>query len=98
MTEEPPTAAKVDDYVVVTVHGKKMSREYVAFVRSHDQDNDFTVKFMKRSCGDKFVFTDEDDTYVIDSQDIVKVLRCPTINQRGQYHFENITSEFPRIC
>lgn len=47
-----------------------------------------SVKYLKRTPGEKFVFPEIDDISSIDFADIVLVLQQPTMNNRDQYLFD----------
>lgn len=82
----------VDDYVLVKIFGRKnQCCHYVAVITSIEINNDYTVKYMRKSSqGHFFFFPDVDDIGLASNNDIVSILGKPRI-KRGQ-HFFNVPS------
>lgn len=66
--------------------GKRTYHHYIGLV-TKKLNNEFLIKFMKKSTNDKFVLPEEDDVSVIECNDILTVLEQPTVNNRQQYLF-----------
>lgn len=82
-----PTA---DDYVVVRLRGKKVVKNFVGFVLRIDDNEELTVKFMKKCGFNRFIFPDKDDTSVVMPDEIVCVLNSPCLNKKDEYSFTNL--------
>lgn len=80
------TNPKVNDYIIVKLLGKKKFHYYIALVLK-ESIKDLTVKFLKKSSGNKFTFPDIEDVSIIDFKDVVMVLKQPLVNNRQQYEF-----------
>lgn len=79
---------KTNDYVIVKLSGKKSVRYFLALIVSCD-DQDFTVKYMKKISSNKFVFEGE-KLWTVLKNDIIGKLNQPTINNRELYIFNDI--------
>lgn len=89
--------AKVNDFVLVKLTGKKTTNHYIAIIIAIEHKEEYFVKFLKKSAvGNYFVFPVIEDTSVIPLNDIVTVLDDPTVNCREQYIFKlpNVTNIF----
>lgn len=80
------TNPKVNNFVLVKFEGKnKKYYYYIGIVKKKFQD-EFLIKFMKKS-GSKFVWPENEDISSVELKDIVAVLDEPNINNRQQYEF-----------
>lgn len=95
-TIEEAAMPKVNDFVVVKFYGKKSVKHYVALVLSAN-DTGFTVKYLRKSVGRKFVFPQVDDVAHVDTDDIIHVLECPLKSKRG-YSFGKSISNYENVC
>nr|CAI5836339.1 unnamed protein product [Callosobruchus analis] len=88
-----PSSLNPEDFVLVKIPGKKNHYyHYVAVIISVESENDYTVKYLRKSTeGLFYVFPDVEDIGLISNNDIVAVLEKPQV-RRGQ-HFFKITSE-----
>lgn len=77
---------QINDYVVVKFAGKKSIKHYIGLVLSKD-GNEFSLKYMRRVTGNKFIFPTIDDISVVDQSDIVFILKQPDLNNRNYYVF-----------
>nr|CAI5839648.1 unnamed protein product [Callosobruchus analis] len=88
-----PSSLNPEDFVLVKIPGKKNHYyHYVAVIISVESENDYTVKYLRKSTeGLYYVFPDVEDIGLISNNDIVAVLEKPQV--RGGQHFFKITSE-----
>lgn len=79
-----------DAFILVKLCGKKIIRHYIAQVLSVDQNDEFTVSFLKKTRTGFFAFPERLDISVIDRSDIMKILSKPHLNEmKSEYSFED---------
>lgn len=89
---------RVDSFVVVKLSGKKIIRHYIGKIISIDQDNEYTVSFMKKVGNNLFEFPDKPDISAIDRKDIMKILTKWNIHEfKDTYSFENNLEGFENL-
>lgn len=64
--------------------GKKVIKYYVRLIISRSV-GEYTVKFMKKSGDNKFIFPEREDVSVVDAHDICRILGQPEVNNSHQY-------------
>lgn len=80
---------KVSHWVVVQYSLKKSKKHYVGQIVDRE-DCDWKVKFTRHNNG-AFYWPEKEDCDVVDSNDIIKVLPEPTINNRGAIRFGGLS-------
>lgn len=82
-----PRRVKPGDYVVVEFPMKKTKKAFLGMVKEIE-GLESEVQFFRRMKTSSSVFTLKDgDVNWVENDDIVKVLACPTVNNRAQYCF-----------
>lgn len=86
--EETSQKIKVNDFVIAKIAStKKTVHLYVGVVVKKFND-ELLISFLKKSTSNLYVFPENEDISHVEIKEIVKVLNPPTINNRGQYHFD----------
>lgn len=69
---------------------KNTIKHYVGIVQS-SVEQECTIKFLRKSGQDIFVFPPKDDVFTVDIKDILLKLQQTILNNRGHYRFsENL--------
>ena len=76
---------QVDDWVIVKFCGKKRIRYFVGLVTENNHDV-LTVKFARRSEGNRFKWPDVSDVSEVDLEQIVTCLSPPDITVQNDSH------------
>lgn len=71
-----------NNYIIIKLGGKKSYKFYVVLIMSQQSYSEFTVKFMQKCCNDIFVFSEKDVTPEKYLNDVVVVLKQPTMTER----------------
>lgn len=95
--EEEDLTVKPNDYIIIRFTQKKTERHYVGLVTEYE-DDELTVKFMRKTGLDKFVFPEVDDVATIDRRQVVKILSQPVVNHRHVYIFNENLAEYNNLC
>lgn len=78
-------------------HGKnireKITRHYVARILSVDEEQEYTVSFIKKVPHKSFLFPDKQDIAVIDETEI-RMVPNPKFNEGDEYIFSKDLSSF----
>lgn len=94
--ELPRLQVKINDFVVVSVLAEKgPSKNFVAQVVDV-LDDDFEISFLKKSYG-KFFFPTTLDVSWVRLDEVIKVLKEPIINKRGQFIFSELKNSETKI-
>lgn len=72
-------------------------KHYIALVLSDDGCQEYTVKYMRRSSSNKFIFPNIDDISTVEVSDVVGILDQPMLNNRGQYMFSNDLNNYENL-
>lgn len=79
---------QINDFVIVKFQTTKNNlRYYVGLVQGVGTQNEFIVKFLRKSGATFYIFPENDDVSAVDKKDIVHKLCQPNVNNRGQYIF-----------
>lgn len=90
--------AEAHDYVILKCYGKKTIQHYVGFIQSYSAtENEYKVRFLKRTGTFQFVFPEKDTLYDVEPGDICTTLNQPTLNHRNQYTFDFNFSNYKNL-
>lgn len=87
----------VGDFVIIKLASKKSYRHYVGKVVDKYDDGDFSVSFLRKSAGGKFVFPNVIEENSITREEVVKVLEPPVIS-RDRFSFTADFDLYPNLC
>lgn len=77
--------------VIQFLTNKKSVKHYIGLITCNFNE-ECTIRFLRKSGEDIFVFPPTDDISCIEKKDIVLQLKTPILNNRGHYKFvENLS-------